>query len=93
MINFWCENAYARVSSALGTAQKKEEKDITSIPDGSEIKHEKESDSGINEECANLDDDTDIFNKMKKYRLKNANKVILATLLQYDGLGWSSTWI
>ena len=31
-------------------------------------------------ECANLDDDTDIFNQLKKYRLKNANKVILATL-------------
>ena len=80
MINFWCENAYARVPSALGTAQKEEENDITSISDGSENKHESESDSEINEECANLDDDTDIFNQLKKYRLKNANKVILATL-------------
>ena len=80
MINFWCENAYARVFSALGTAQKEEEKDIISNYDGSENKHERESDSDINEECANLDDDTDIFNQMKKYRLKNANKVILATL-------------
>ena len=48
MINFWCENAYAKVSSVLGTAHKEEEKDITSNSDGSENKHERESDSDIN---------------------------------------------
>ena len=42
--------------------------------------YKKENDSNTNEECENVDNDTDIYSQMKKYGLKNVKKVILAIL-------------
>ena len=74
-----------RASIAQGTAKNESTTNVKEKNDKLELNSNEVSQkntSSSNEECENNDNDTeiDVFSQIKKYRLKDINKVILATL-------------